>query len=163
VQPQCHEFDANVLFNEHGLKPFFASDSRIKAGGGSQDSSFEKYGEKWNVTLYYQDSGIEHPGGNPRRNAVRPRRMRVSSKGQAAANDDAGQRSFNAHLSPRWPGMQSVNGNDISPPKGFGDGVNVRISGSNIHFGRYLDLTQSAFESVGVNDGGISTIPKIVP
>jgi len=72
-------------------------------------------------------------------------------KGQAA-NDDAGQRSFNAHLSPRWPGMQSVNGNDISPPKGFGDGVNVRISGSNIHFGRYLDLTQSAFESVGVNE-----------
>jgi len=48
--------------------------------------------------------------------------------------------------------MQSVNGNDISPPKGFGDGVNVRISGSNIHFGRYLDLTQSAFESVGVNE-----------
>ena len=32
VQPQCHEFDANVLFNEHGLKPFFGTDSRIKAG-----------------------------------------------------------------------------------------------------------------------------------
>jgi len=153
VQPQCHEFDANVLFNEHGLKPFFASDSRIKAGGGSQDSSFEKYGEKWNVTLYYQDSGIEHPGEETRDGTpfdldeMREFRVKVQ-----AANDDAGQRSFNAHLSPRWPGMQSVNGNDISPPKGFGDGVNVRISGSNIHFGRYLDLTQSAFESVGVNE-----------
>jgi len=150
VQPQCHEFDANVLFNEHGLKPFFASDSRIKAGGGSQDSSFEKYGEKWNVTLYYQDSGIEHPGEETRDGTPfdldEMREFRV--KVQAANDDDAGQRSFNAHLSPRWPGMQSVNGNDISPPKGFGDGVNVRISGSNIHFGRYLDLTQSAFESV---------------
>ena len=153
VQPQCHEFDANVLFNEHGLKPFFGTDSRIKAGGGSQDSSFEKYGEKWNVTLYYQDSGIEHPGeetpdGTPfDLDEMREFRVKVQ-----AADDDAGQRSFNAHLSPRWPDMQSVNGNDISPPKGFGDGVNVRISGSNIHFGRYLDLTQSAFESVGVNE-----------
>jgi len=153
VQPQCHEFDANVLFNEHGLKPFFASDSRIKAGGGSQDSSFEERRKKWNVTLYYQDSGIEHPGEETRDGTpfdldeMREFRVKVQ-----AANDDAGQRSFNAHLSPRWPGMQSVNGNDISPPKGFGDGVNVRISGSNIHFGRYLDLTQSAFESVGVNE-----------
>ena len=51
VQPQCHEFDANVLFNEHGLKPFFGTDRRIKAGDGSQESSFQKYGEKWNVTL----------------------------------------------------------------------------------------------------------------
>jgi len=112
-----------------------------------------KYGEKWNVTLYYQDSGIEHPGEETRDGTpfdldeMREFRVKVQ-----AANDDAGQRSFNAHLSPRWPGMQSVNGNDISPPKGFGDGVNVRISGSNIHFGRYLDLTQSAFESVGVNE-----------
>jgi len=83
VQPQCHEFDANVLFNEHGLKPFFASDSRIKAGGGSQDSSFEKYGEKWNVTLYYhQDSGIEHPREETRDGTPFDLdEMRVSSKG----------------------------------------------------------------------------------
>ena len=40
VQPQCHEFDANVLFNEHGLKPFFATDSRIKVAAARFTSSF---------------------------------------------------------------------------------------------------------------------------
>jgi len=76
-----------------------------------------KYGEKWNVTLYYQDSGIEHPGEETRDGTPfdldEMREFRV--KVQTANDDDAGQRSFNAHLSPRWPGMQSVNGNDIFP------------------------------------------------
>jgi len=87
------------------------------------------------------------------RNAVRPRRdARVSSKGpsrQRRRRSAFIQRAFVPTVA-RY--AVSVNGNDISPPKGFGDGVNVRISGSNIHFGRYLDLTQSAFESVGVNE-----------
>lgn len=153
VQPQCHEFDANVLFNEHGLQPFFAADTRVKAGGGSQKSSFEHNAEKWNVTLYYQDSGIEHPGdetpgGTPfDLDEMREFRIKVE-----AADDPAGQKSFNAHLAPRWKGMRSESGKDLSPPEGFGDGVNIRISGSNIHFARYLDLTRRAFEAVDINE-----------
>ncbi len=153
VEPQCHEFDANVLFNEHELKPFFAADRRIKDGGGSQESTIEVDGEKFGVTLYYQNSGIEHPGeetpdGTPfHLDEMREFRIKVE-----AYDDPAGQKSFNAHLAPRWPSMQSTSGKDISPPEGFGEGVNVRISGSNIHFSRYLDLTRAAFESVGINE-----------
>ena len=30
VQPQCHEFDANVLFNEHGLNASVGTEERLR-------------------------------------------------------------------------------------------------------------------------------------
>lgn len=153
IQPQCHEFDANVLFNEHGLKPFWAADRRVKDGGGSQKSSFEQNGELFNVKLYYQQSGIEHPGDQtPEGTPFDMEQMREFRIKVEAHDDDAGQKSFNAHIAPRWPGMVSKSGKNLSPPEGFGEGVNIRISGSNIHFSRYLDLTRRALDAVGIND-----------
>jgi hypothetical protein len=39
---------------------------------------------------------------------------------------------------------------DINVPEGFKEGINVRLSGSNIRFDRYHPLLQQAFEAVGV-------------
>ncbi len=152
VRPTCHEFDANILFNKHGLKPFFAADRRTKDGDGKQEANFETDGEGWKATLYFQRSGIENPGDQTpagtrfAMETMREFRIRVEK-----IDDDAGQKSFNAHIAPRWPKMKSVNGRDISPPSGFGEGVNVRVQGSNIHFSRYQSLFKEAAEAVGIN------------
>lgn len=82
-----HEFTANYLFDDYDLQPFFACDSRVKDGDGSQAGAFEIGNERWVVKLYYQDSGVVHPGddgnGNIRTGAENPIRDAVPYRGNA--------------------------------------------------------------------------------
>lgn len=109
IEPASHEFAANYLFDANGLAPFFAADSQVKAGGGSQRSEFYDRGERWTVTLYYQDSNIVHPGSQLltgtewRLDEMREFRLKVKRHQE---EDPIGQQSFNAHITPRWQGMK---------------------------------------------------------
>jgi len=151
VETAPHEFVANYLFNERGLFPFFAADSRGKQGDGSASGTFEYDGEQWGVTLYSQPSGIKNPGKTTPEGTrfdietIREYRLKVRSR-----DDPVGQRDFNVHLTPRWPGMESKSGKKIPVPEGFGEGVNLRVSGSNIEFSDYLFLTRRAFDAVDI-------------
>jgi len=157
VEPAPHEFAVNYLFDAHGLAPFFAADSEVKAGGGSQRSEFLDQGERWTVTLYYQDSNIVHPGSKLptgtewRLDAMREFRLRVERHEE---EDPIGQQSFNAHLTPRWQGMKTKKNDgsvsEYSVPHGIHEAVNVKIQGSNIEFKRYGELLQSAALAVGI-------------
>jgi hypothetical protein len=152
IQPAPHEFNAQYNYAD-GLDAYFAFDSVVKQADGSRETQFRHEGELWNVTLYYQESNICHPGdttpaGTPFEiENIREFRIQV-----AAADDTAGQRSFNAHLRPRWDGMEveSDDGtsHDLNVP--FEEGVNLRITGSNIAFAEYLNLIQQAAHSLGV-------------
>ena len=104
IEPAPHEFAANFVFDEHGLQPFFAADSAVKAGGGSQTAGFEHDGEQWSVTLYYQDSGFLPPetGTTPAGTTVDLEEMREFRIQVQAADDPLEKRRFNAHISPRW-------------------------------------------------------------
>jgi len=156
VEPAWHEFAANLLFTEHGLAPFFAADSRIKAGAGSQKGEFVHDGEQWEVTLYYQESGLVHPGPQTPAGTdfgldeLREYRLQVDRKGGRSL---AG---FNAHIAPRWEGMEAERDDgsriEIPVPDGFGEGINVRLKGSNVDAKRYLPLLRAAAEAVGIND-----------
>ncbi|WP_240137466.1 MarR family transcriptional regulator [Salinigranum salinum] len=152
IETAPHEFSANYLFNDRGLFPYFAADKRVKEGEGSQRASFTAEGEEWAVTLYFQESGLEHPGKTTpsgtrfELETLREFRLAISSK-----DDSVGQRKFNAHIAPRWVGMKSKGGSRVPVPEGFGEGVNVRVSGSNIEFKRYLPLLQCAAEAVGID------------
>ena len=157
IEPAPHEFAANYLFDDHGLAPFFAADSKVKAGGGSQGGEFTHQGEQWTVTLYYQDSNIVHPGSElPTGTAwqldeMREFRLSVSRHGK---EDHVGEQSFNVHIAPRWQGMQIEQSDgtisEYSVPDGIFEAVNVKIQGSNIEFHRYLDLLQSAVATVSI-------------
>ncbi|MGM0592350.1 MAG: MarR family transcriptional regulator [Halobacteriota archaeon] len=157
IEPACHEFAANYLFAENGLAPYFAADSRVKQGGGSQVSEFRADGERWRVKLYYQSSNIVHPGDclpsgtEWRLDEIREFRFAVK---RHAEEDPVGQQSFNAHLSPRWRGMKAQKRNgtqtEISVPKELGEAVNVRVKGSNIDFRRYGKLLRLAAQAVGI-------------
>jgi hypothetical protein len=151
VETAPHEFAANYLFNDRGLFPFFAADKRVKEEGGSQSATFSYEDEEWRVKLYYQESGLEHPGETTPGGTLftienlREFRFAVSSR-----DDPVGQRKFNAHLTPRWRGLKSKSGGKIPVPEGLGDAVNVRFSGANIEFAEYLPLFQRAAAAVGI-------------
>ena len=53
VEPAPHEFSANFVFDEHGLKPYFARDAAIKSSGGYGTGEFELDDERWNVQLNF--------------------------------------------------------------------------------------------------------------
>ena len=158
VELAFHEYAANYLFDDHALKPFFACDSRVKDGDGSQVAEFEIGSERWVVKLYYQDSGIVHPGpenpqGTPFKiNEIREFRLSVSRHPE---EDPVGEQSFNAHLAPRWQGMEIEDDqgerSEYSVPETITEAVNVKINGSNIDFRRYHELLCRAAESVGIH------------
>lgn len=158
VDPAPHEFAANFLFAEDGLAPFFAADSQVKGGDGSQRGTFLDDGEEWVVKLYAQDSGIVHPGTETpggtewRLEEMREYRLKIL---RHPKEDDAGQQSFNAHLAPRWQGMEVENDHgqryELDVPPDIDEGVNVRVTGSNIEFTRYQQLLQKAATAVGIN------------
>ena len=159
VRPTSHEFTANAIWNEHGLKPFFGADAAAKSAGGSRKSQFTHGGETWTATLYYQDSGFVVPesgttpsGTEMELEEIREYRIAID---RHPDEDHVGEQGLNAHIAPRWKGME-VEKNDgtrkkFSVPDGLGDAVNVRLSGSNIEYTRYIPLLQAAAESVGIN------------
>ncbi|MFB6114388.1 MAG: MarR family transcriptional regulator [Halodesulfurarchaeum sp.] len=161
VVPQSHEFAANFLFNEEGLQPYFAADSQVKAGGGSQRSTFYVDGEQWVAKLYYQDSGILHPE-DPRQNRPRGvewhldtvREFRISVQ-RHSEEDPVGEQKVNFRVSPRWEWMKAERESgqvvDLSVPPNFGTGINVRATGANIDFHRYEELLREAAGSLGIN------------
>ena len=107
VDTAPHEFTANYLFNDRGLFPFFAADRRVKRGDGSAMGTFDYDGETWQARLSYQESGLKHPGDTTPQGTrfevetLREYRLKVRS-----LDDSLGQRKFNIHLAPRWPGME---------------------------------------------------------
>lgn len=167
VRTAPHEFSVNYLYAQEGLRPFFAADRRIKDGDGKQVSEFEIGAERWVVKLYYQDSGIVHPGddgnGNVQPGATNPQgtefrieelrefRLKVA---RHPDEDEVGEQSFNAHLAPRWQGMQVENDkgerSEYSVPDGISEAVNISVKGSNIEFDRYEELLCRGFESVDI-------------
>lgn len=158
IRTAPHEFDANLLFDEDGLKPYFAADAQVKDGGGSKVASFEHNGQRWTARLSYQVSNIVHPGdetpqGTPfALKSVKEYRLKIQRHGD---EDDVGEQKFVAHIAPRWHGMQGERSNgervEIPVPDGFHEGINVRVQGANIEFDRYPVLLQLGAEAIGIN------------
>ena len=158
IEPAPHEFGANLLFNSHGLTPFFAFDKRVKDGGGSQRAAFYESGERWVATLYSQPSGIVHPGtqlptGTEWR-LTQMREFRIHIQ-RHSAEDPTGQQRFNAHIAPRWPDMEVEHKNGRrstrSTPSGFDEGINISVRGGNIDFGRYHPLLREAAGALDIH------------
>ena len=109
IETALHEFTANYNFAD-GLDPYFAFDAVTKQYSGSTTSRFEYDGEPWEVTLYYQDSGIVNPGEvTPYRTSFNLDELREFRLSVESGQDSVGQRSSNVHIRPRWDGMAVEN------------------------------------------------------
>lgn len=155
IETAPHEFRAQFNFDD-GLAPYFAADRQVKRGGGSLEGHFSAFEETWKVKLYYQTSNIRPPSGGttPAGTEFRldePREFRLAV--EADEPDRAGQKSFNAHIRPRWTRMkvEDNHGGVSTLNVPFEEGVNVKIDGSNIEFEHYPDLLREAAAAVGIN------------
>ena len=163
VEPQCHEFTANLNFNTHGLKPWFAADSLVKDGGGSvkrRGVDLDALDDAAAVKLYFHPSAIQPPKGGEtlagtpvEQNTIREFRIRVE------AMDGLGERKANFHIRPRWANLEAETDDgrtvEISVPDSLAnnhtDAINVRASGSNIPFADYHDLLVDAADALGIS------------
>jgi len=157
VDPLWHEVTMNLNYDD-GLGPFFAADARVKEAGGSATREFTRDGDRWTAKLYYQDSGIVHPGNRLptgtewRLESMREYRIAVR---RHSAEDPIGEQKFNAHLRPRWQGMEAEKQNgdrvDVPIPDSITEGVNVRVAGANIPAPEYRPLLKAAADALGIN------------
>lgn len=150
--PAWHEADANLVFDdrgdacEHGLEPFYAAESIIRANDGSARARFDLDGRDYVATLYYQNSGIgalNHYSCDL--STIREFRIKWEC---VEDGDDVGERSGGIHLAPRTPYMVDSDGESISTP---GDlvGVNCRVQGSNVPLPQYAELLHRATKALG--------------
>jgi hypothetical protein len=146
LAPAPHELGANLIFTEDGLAPYFALDRTTKDADGSTSTRFRFGGERYEATLSYQTSGFA-PRDNEdfRLDAVREFRVRVE------AQDGTGERKASFLVSPRWPDMETTDGEPVSTPDLLG--MNVRAQGSNLPLDAYPDLLRQATAGLGVNAG----------
>jgi len=164
IEPQCHEFTANLNFNTHGLKPWFAADSVVKENDGAltiHATHLDALDESAEVKLYYPDgSGLLPPDGGetPAGTSVEHENIR-EFRIRVKANDGLGERKANFHIRPRWQGLEAETNDgrtvEISVPESLAntntDAVNVRASGSNIPFADYHDLLLDAADALGIS------------
>ena len=116
--------------------------------------AFELAGEQWEVTLSYRDSGLAHPGARlPTGTEFQLDSMREFDLHVESADDPVGERTFHAHLAPRWQGMRSESGEEIPVPDDIEEGVNLHVQGSNIEFDQYLLLIQNAMSAIRIQRG----------
>jgi hypothetical protein len=161
VETAPHEFAANYIY--HGIGGYFACDRTVKDVGGSTGFiPFEvrRSGtcEQWHARLRYRSSNLlppEHgylPSG--KEFALESVREFILEVRRDPDEDDAGQQSFSAHIAPRWQGMEGEKRDGsrttISIPDALEEGMNVRVTGSNIAFGRYHHLIRVALENLGI-------------
>ena len=154
VEPHSHKLQANLIFTEKGLLPYFALDRQVKESDGSKKRSFMHQGERWETLLTFSSSGLAPPesGETPTGREfgleeVREFELRI----RCLDTKEELARYFYANVSPRWQGMESK-GDSPNPsvPEAITEGVNVEVVGSNIDFSRYPDLLKAGGEAIGL-------------
>ncbi|RAW46888.1 hypothetical protein DQW50_00395 [Halorubrum sp. 48-1-W] len=142
-----HEYMANYVYPE--LRAWFGA-ARLVDATGSRRGSFRLEGEKWHVTLSYQESGLAPPEGGETPDGTRVefdtlREFRLN----AVVDDEVGERKVKALIQPRWHGLQSKEGGSVARPMwDLGDAVNVRVNASNVEFDVVETVIQRAAGAV---------------
>lgn len=147
VEPAPHEFGANLVFTEDDLRPFYAADAAVKAVDGGTTEQIRHGGERYEISLSYQESGLR-PWASDEFRLETVREYRVNFERKDGVDECSG--SF--LIQPRWPDMESK-GDSPNPSVPDIVGVNVRVQGSNLPMDEYVDILQAAAESVGIDSG----------
>jgi hypothetical protein len=163
VEPAHHEFEVNLNYTSHGLKPWIAADSVVKEydGGTTLEAvDLPSLEDTADVSIRYQDgSGLLPPDGGETpagteisHETIKEYRIHV------AANDGMGSlKEIDYHIRPRWYDQKARKNdgdvvtlpNPLTSPQT--DGVSVRANGSNVVFEKYDQLLREAADALGIN------------
>ncbi len=161
VEPQSHEFDANLNYAADGLRPYFGLARAVSDSDGALESTFSDESDTWEVTLRYTEgnlvppSGGVTPGGAEWNVGTTDGNVREFRLDVSAVDDDL--RSVSFHVRPRWRGLEGEqsDGTVVSIPVpdslvAGGDALSIRAQGSNLSFDDYPLLLRRAARAVGV-------------
>lgn len=156
VRTAPHEYEAHYFFDGLGL--WLAADRITSDHGGALRGTFKVNGERWNVTLSFQESGLAPPdsgvtpgGTEIQHDTIREYRLNL------VRDDEVEEKKAKCHIAPRWKGLKSESGKDAAKAAwDAGDGSNVRINAANIEFERIQDLLERAAPAVNINSLHVS-------
>ena len=163
VEPACHEFTANLNYNSHGLKPWFAADSVVKKFGGGttlEAVDLPSLEDTATVSIRYQDGNLLPPqrGKTPAGTEIDLETIREYRIHVEANDGHDGLKSVDYHIRPRWFKQKAEKGDGETitlQPGGLTspqtDGVSVRAAGSNLAFEIYDRLLAEAADALGIN------------
>lgn len=147
-QLQTHEakFYLDYSADRDGLAPYWAlGDLLINHCDGFAETEVEINGEQWEFQLSYAQSGIApRPQDDVQRDTLYE--WDLSFQGRS-------QRGGSVNFSPRYPEMQTPDGEQISTPWQHYDrdaGVNAHVQGSNLELSEYLWLIPRALQELAV-------------
>ena len=164
IDPQPHEFHAYLKWNcadlDNPLRSYFG----LRSLQGEHDfeehgrlkTTAEIAGKEWSVEFGFKKSGLA-PRDDPsfRLDEVREYLVYVYPKGYSTwgdAKSEARKRAY-FRLSPRWPDIETKEGNrSMSNPCDI-EGYDVEVEGSNWAFEMYPDVLQSALGSLAERQG----------
>jgi len=160
VEPNSHAFKANFNFNKFGLQPWLACDSIIKQHDGAITTELQALGDIWTIKLYSTEGNLVPPQNHktPAGTQIHHEHIR-EFRLKCEAQDQAGLRTANFHIRPRWQHLegQTKCGETVSigVPQSLvntdTDAVSVGVQGSNIDFQQYNTLLTLAAGAVGIN------------
>ena len=163
VEPAHHEFEVNLNFTSHGLKPWLAADSVVKDHDGGtvlEAVDLPSLENTADVSIRYQDgSGLLPPDGGETpagteisHETIKEYRIHI------AANDGMGSlKEIDYHIRPRWYNQKAKknDGETITLPNPLTtpqtDGVSIKAAGSNVAFEKYDQLLREAADALGIN------------
>jgi hypothetical protein len=164
IDPQPHEFHAYLKWDcadlDNPLRSYFG----LRSLQGEHDfeehgrlkTTAEITGEEWAVEFGFKSSGLA-PRDDPsfRLDEVREYLIYVYPKGYDTwgdAKSEARKRAY-FRLSPRWPDIETKEGNrSMSNPCDL-EGYDVEVEGANWTFDAYPDVLQSALGSLAERQG----------
>lgn len=117
VEPQTHEVKGNMLFDEHGVQPYWALRSIFshEINGGAKKIEVEVDGEIWQVSLNHQKSGME-PTADDEVDQLYEYRMNAYGRGE---------RKIPILIQPRLDWSEDKRPNSV--PDDLDESVNCRI------------------------------------
>ena len=164
IDPQPHEFHAYLKWDcsdlDNPLRSYFGLVSLRK------EHDFEKYGhlqtttdidnQEWNVAFAFKDSGIApRSAENFELEEVKEYRVYVYPKGYdsyADAKSEARKRAY-FQISPRWPDIETKEGNrPMSNPYDL-EGYDVEVEGSYWNFEQYPMVLQQSLDALATRQG----------
>jgi hypothetical protein len=140
-----HEFDAFLLFDRHGLTPYFALSREIVQGldGYAEDyATVDVGGETWNIESITYDKGEIKPREDIDFESMYE--FYIKCRGD-------GERKASFHITPRWSGIESKSGKSIPCPPSVEEGTSVRVQGSNVDPRDYTDILQAVMRELTVS------------
>lgn len=148
VRPETHGFGANLIFDDHGLSPYWGVVSAFDPDHDETLGTFDALGETWEiVSSTYWSGKIAPPDESDPDGGLYEYSYSVE------AVDEVGDRDANIQFRPGFPDAEHVDtGESINGiPDDCPESIRVQVESTNVDHDDLLALLRAFAEHIGLN------------